>query len=110
EDIAEFVTGRAQAFVCLARQLNVGQVGEVEVAAKMWVLGDLAAHLTNSAERDLVVRYAERLASPGPLPRMMRPLAVLAGLGHRALKRGGVPLLSGPACTLVALRIGLTGR
>ena len=38
------------------------------------------------------------------------PLAVLAGLGRRALRRGGGPLLDGRAAALLALRLGMFGR
>jgi phytoene synthase len=108
--VRDFATGRARAFVCLAQELGAGHAGEVEAAAKVWALADLAAHVSSGDERDLVVALGGTLPSADPLPRMMRPLAVLAGLGHRALQRGGEPLLSGPASMLLALRVGLTGR
>ena len=60
-------------------------------------------------ERALVVDYGRSLAPP-LLSATLRPLAVLAGLGARALADGGRPLLHGPGSTLLALRIGITGR
>jgi len=109
ESIAEFIAGRGQAFVCLARELGIDPVGSAEEAARIWALADLAANISDDAERGLVVEHGCDLALPR-LSASLRPLAVLAGLGARALRRGGVPLLSGPGSALLALRIGLTGR
>lgn len=106
--IAEFAAGRGQGFACLVRQLGENSEG-VGPAAQIWALADLAANLSDDAERALVVEQGRDLAPP-PLPTALRPLAVLAGLGQAALARGGAPLLSGPGSTLRALRIGLTGR
>jgi len=108
--IGEFADGRGQAFACLAQELGAGSAPEAVRAGRVWALADLATHLSEGAERQVVLEYARLLPPPAVLPGALRPLAVLAGLGHRALKRGGAPLLSGSACTLVALRIGLTGR
>jgi phytoene synthase len=107
--IAEFVAGRGRAFACLARELGVEPTGSVEEAARIWALADLAANISDGAERALVVEYGRDLVPP-PLSASLRPLAVLAGLGTRALRLGGVSLLSGPGSTLLALRIGLAGR
>jgi len=107
--VAEFAAGRCQAFACLARELGVAATGDVERAARIWALADLAAHLSDGAERALVVEEGRALALP-KLPRTLRPLAVLAGLGARALRLGGAPLLGGPGAVLLALRIGLCGR
>ena len=107
--IADFTDGRARAFGCLAHELNVKAAADAEQAARIWALGDLAANLSDSAERALVVEHGRALVPPR-LPTVLRPLAVLAGLGAAALTKGGAPLLSGPGSTLLALRIGLTGR
>ena len=109
EAIAEFVAGRGRAFACLARELGVEPVEAAEKAARIWALADLAANISNGAERALVVECGRDLAPP-PLPAPLRPLAVLAGLGAAALRKGGVPLLSGPGSALLALRIGFAGR
>jgi phytoene synthase len=108
--LEEFASGRAEAFACLSAELQAQGRVEVIAAGKVWALADLAAHVSSASERRRVVEYGCRLPAPRPLPRVMRPLAVLAGLGYRALQRGGGPLLGGPASTLLALRIGLTGR
>jgi phytoene synthase len=109
EAIADFAAGRGAAFACLARELGVEAVEVAEEAARLWALADLTANLSDGAERALVVDHGRNLVPP-PLPASLRPLAVLAGLGARAMQRGGAPLLSGPGSALLALRIGLTGR
>ena len=73
-------------------------------------LADLAANMSDGAERALVVDYGRTVPPTPRLSAALRPLAVLAGLGAAALARGGGPLLSGPGSTLLALRIGMTGR
>jgi phytoene synthase len=107
--IAEFAAGRAQAFVGLARELGVEAVQEAGDAARIWALADLAANVSEGVERELVVEQ-HRPRPAARLPASLRPLAVLAGLGARALRQGGAPLLDGPGSALLALRIGLTGR
>ena len=107
--IAEFVDGRAQGFACLVRELGVARVDDAAAAARLWALADLAAHLSDGEERALVVEQGRGLTLP-VLPASLRSLAVLGGLGAAALRKGGAPLLDGPGSTLLALRIGLSGR
>jgi 15-cis-phytoene synthase len=108
--IAEFAGGRARAFACLAGELGVAASHDAMEAARLWALADLAANISDGAERRLVVECGRALPSPPRLPPSMRPLAVLAGLGARALRRGGALLLARPEDTFAALRIGCTGR
>jgi phytoene synthase len=108
--IAEFVDGRGQAFACLARELGVEPAEDAAQAARAWALADLAANMADGRERQLVVDYGRTLEPPPRLSASLRPLAVLAALGHAALARGGAPLLDGPRSALLALRAGLTGR
>jgi phytoene synthase len=108
-EVREFVAGRQAAFACLAGELDVEAVAEAEQAAQAWALADLAANLSDGEERALVADQGRGVVPP-PLPRALRPLAVLAGLGARSLRRGGGPLLDGPGSALLALRIGLIGR
>jgi len=108
--VAEFADGRAQAFAALARELEAESVGQAAEAGRIWALADLAANLSGSAERALVVELGRSCGRPPHLPASLRPLAVLAGLGAAALARGGGDLLAGPSRMLLALRIGLTGR
>jgi phytoene synthase len=107
--VAEFAAGRGQGFACLAREIGADSGENVEQAARVWALADLAANLSDGAERALVVEHARDLTVP-PLPAALRPLAVLAGLGQAALAKGGAPLLSGPGSALRVLRIGFAGR
>jgi 15-cis-phytoene synthase len=110
EAIAEFAGARADAFACLARELGEAGPAAAAAAARLWALADLAANTSDGAERRLVVECGRALLPPPRLPPALRPLAVLAGLGARALRHGGAPLLARPGDTLAALRIGWTGR
>jgi phytoene synthase len=107
--IQAFVSGRAAAFEALAAELGHDPCS-VESSARQWALADLAAHLTDAGERAAVL--AATSAAPGgrKLPRALRPLAVLAGLGCRSLARGGAPLLDGPAAFWLAVRLGIAAR
>lgn len=107
--IESFAAGRAEGFACLARELSVESLADARQAARVWALADLAANVSDEAERKLVVGRGRDLAMP-KLPASLRPLAVLAGLGRAALDRGGIPLVRGPGSALLALRIGLAGR
>lgn len=108
--VAEFVDGRGRAFACLASELGVERTDDAADAARIWALADLAANMSDGAERALVVAYGRGLPPTPRLSAALRPLAVLAGLGGAALARGGAPLLAGPGSALLALRIGMTGR
>ena len=108
--IAEFADARGCAFAALASELGVAPAGAVVSAARIWAVADLSANLSDGEERRLVVGYGQALGPPPRLPRSLRPLAVLAGLGRAALARGGGDLLAGPAGMLLALRIGVVGR
>lgn len=106
----EFADSRAQAFACLAQELDAERPDDAAGAGRIWALADLASNLSDAAERALVVDIGRRLTRPPQLPPSLRPLAVLAKLGEAALARGGGPLLNGPRSTLLALRTGLSGR
>lgn len=108
--ISGFVDARGQAFAALAEELGVAPAGDLALATKIWALADLAANVSDGAERRLVIDHGRTLGSPPRLPPSLRPLAVLAALGSAALARGGGELLAGPAGMLLALRVGLTGR
>ena len=107
--IGEFARGRCDACAELARELSADTSSGV-AGARLWALGDLAANLSDPGERAAVIEAAAPLAPGPPLPRSLRPLAVLAGLGRRSLRRGGAPLLDGPGAALTAIRLGITGR
>jgi phytoene synthase len=108
--IAAFVDGRGQAFSSLAIELGVERPDDAAQAARVWALADLAANISDGAERDVVIDYGRALTAPPRLSASLRPLAVLSALGAAALDDGGSALLSGPRSALTALRIGLTGR
>lgn len=108
--IAQFADGRGLAFAALAQRLGAPDPDAASQAARIWALADLAANLSDAAERQLVIDYWRTLPPPPRLPASLRALAVLAALGRRALERGGGPLLAGPQSVLLALRTGLLGR
>ena len=109
DTIAEFIAGRAEAFASLAAELQAPPEAAA-AAASLWAAADLAANLSDAEERRLVIEHGLALPPPLPLAPSLRPLAVLAALGQRAIRRGGTPLLEGPGSMLLALRIGLVGR
>lgn len=108
--IAEFVGARGQACACLARELGALAIDDAKAAGEVWALADLAAHISDGAEKRTVIEYGLGRLPPPRLPASLRPLAILAGLGAVSLERGGAPLLDGPLAMFRALRIGLSGR
>lgn len=107
--IGEFAAGRAAALGRLAAELGHDPC-VAEAGARQWALADLAAHLSDAGERAAVLAAAAGSPRGGKLPRTLRPLAVLAGLGRRSLARGGAPLLDGPAAFWLAVRLGIAAR
>lgn len=112
ETIRAFASGRAQAFLALRRVIGADDDPEAILrAGQRWALGDLAAGLSNMQECGKVLELHEESDGASPsLSRSMRPLSVLGGLAGRSLRRGGGPLLDGPASGLAAIRLGLIGR
>lgn len=106
--VEEFAEGRAEGFAQLACELGCDPEPAAD-RARVWALGDLAANLSVPRERAAAV-VAARGAPHPPLPRALRPLAVLSGLARRALRHGGAPLLDGPVAVFLALRLGIGGR
>lgn len=110
--VESFANGRAGAFAALARLAGHPAAEErAQHAGRIWALADFAARVSNAEER----RTALALAGAGghrfpPLPRVLRPLAVLRGLANRSLTRGGVPLVARRRDILAALRLGMIGR
>jgi phytoene synthase len=111
-EIETFLAARSGAFAALARLIHAPDGNAAVVSAgRRWALADLAAGLGAREERDAVIALATREpAQTAGLSRALRPLAVLAGLGRRSLRKGGTPLIDGPAATLLAMRLGLAGR
>jgi 15-cis-phytoene synthase len=108
-DAQAFAKRRGAAFAWLAGELGLEAPGAAAFG-QVWALGDLAANLSDAAERAAVVEVAAPLPIPSALPRALRPLTVLAGLARRSLARGGGPLLDGPGALLLAIRLGIVGR
>jgi phytoene synthase len=112
DDFTRFVDGRAGAFAALARLQGAAAADRAAAAAgRRWALADLATHLGDGRERQVVLDLAGTLVQGRiALPRRLRWLAVLDGLARRSLARGGVPLLASRMDALVALRLGIAGR
>ncbi|MGZ3173549.1 MAG: hypothetical protein ACXWI1_03810 [Croceibacterium sp.] len=108
-DALTFAQGRREAFAQLAVELGLAAPAAA-ACGQTWALGDLAANLSDAAERAAVIEVAAALPQPAVLPRGLRPLTVLAGLARRSLARGGGPLLDGPSALLLAIRLGIAGR
>lgn len=108
--IRSFADGRARAMVAIARALRISDQAAVDTAARYWALADLSANVFDAGERQQIMTLVEALGPVPPLPRRLRPLAILAQLGARALKSGGGALLDGPGSVFCALRVGLFGR
>lgn len=83
--------------------------GTARDAARAWTLASLADRAPDGAARKRM-RAAARLIPRRPMPRALRPLAVLAGLSHRALATGRSALLGDRLSPLAALRLGIFGR
>ncbi len=75
-----------------------------------WALADIAAHLSNPAERETVLGLARASDwGRGKLSRQLRPLAVLHGLARRNLAKNRPAQHVSPGGMICALRIGLLG-
>lgn len=76
-----------------------------------WALADIAGKLSDAAERAVAAKLvSEQDWRWQRLPRNLRPLAVLHGLGARAVRSGRHLGDVNPGDLLVAMRIGLAGR
>lgn len=107
--LERFAAGRGAGFAALADEL--GQRSEPAAhAGRVWALADLVANMSDAQERETALALAQEGGRPPALPRNLRPLAFLAGLGWRAVQAGGGPLLAGRGAALAAFRLGLLGR
>ncbi|MXO59634.1 hypothetical protein GRI89_08780 [Altererythrobacter salegens] len=107
--IERFAAGRTAAFAALADELGVRDAAAAQ-AGRNWALADLAANLSDPAERERVIAMASREDADLPRQPELRPLAILGALGRRSIVRGGRPLLEGRGAALVAMRVGMFGR
>ncbi len=105
-----YARGRAEAFAPLfADATGTARTDAANYAIK-WSLGDLVAHAGDPSERRLVAAQASQLPALAPLPRTLRPLAILGKLGARALRKGEGGLLDDRGGAIVAIRVGIFGR
>src|SRR5690606_8897767 len=113
QHIDEFAHGRAAAWQALGLGLGAAEADLPRIgrAARGWALADLALNVGDTGEAALARSTALEEGGPAPrLPGALRPLAVLAALSRRALRRNAPELLDGPGAAMLALRIGLSGR
>ena len=108
-----FAEQRARSWAVAASVLGIAELGTLDMAGMRWALADLAQHCASDAERALVREVARDCGHAGgqrpALPRRLRPFAILAVLGGRALQRQR-PMLSGGGDFLAAVRAGMLGR
>jgi phytoene synthase len=109
EALAAYAAGRGGTLFGVAAALLGGSPEESEKAGQMWALTDLAFRISDRTTAERALALAGRHAAPGRLP---KPLAVIAALARRDLRRGlDRPRRQGsPGRVLRALAAGLTGR
>lgn len=108
--IGRLAKARAQAIgVFAARAGAPSEIGRAESAGMAWALADIAGRSGPAGEIEAIGSFTP--VSDGPLPQRsaLRGIAVLGGLGRRALRRGE-PLFHGKRAALAAFRLGLLGR
>lgn len=105
-----FAEGRAAGFLELAEiaalQLDMTPYDH---AGQAWALADAAAHVPDGEERELLLDCARSIPSMPRYPKILRGAAVLDALAHRAIAKGGRPLMEGRGAALTALKAGLIG-
>lgn len=108
----EFARGRAGCFGAIARLSGyIDSAHYAENFGQMWALADLAAKMSDEAERGYAIEQAQAVgALQNNLPFALRSLSILGKLSERAIIRGGGPLISGRKDLLVLSRIGLIGK
>ena len=106
---AGLANGRAAAFAEIARMTgNANHSGAAERHGSAWAFATIAA--VSQEKQDLLSAYRDRGTPIPPLPRTLRPLALIGRLSDRALRRGGAAILGDRLSPLVAARIGFLGR
>jgi phytoene synthase len=109
--MAIFCDARAEAFGSIARLSGVEGAADAACrAGKLWAIADLAHGLSAAGEKATALALASDAGGLVRLPRMLRPLTVLAGLARRSIEMGGGPLLDGVSDGLAAIRLGILGR
>lgn len=107
-----FARGKAEGFAACARLAGAaGHAEPARQAGRLYALGDCLPRLSDPVERARLQALAA--ANPGhadSMPRFLRPLAILGGLGARVLRRGEGPLFGDRGSALLATRLGILGR
>ncbi|GMM94396.1 hypothetical protein [Qipengyuania sp. MTN3-11] len=102
--------GRSAVFAAIAERIGSSSSEDyVAAATGAWTAAQIGA------SEPFRIRQSQgdgsiALSDPAPLDKAMRPLAVLAGLGRRALRHGHSDLMAGRTMPFVAMRLGLFGR
>jgi phytoene synthase len=111
DDLMRYAAGRAAPFAGLLATADRALQARITLAASRYALADLAANLSNPAEREAAIALGLK-AEPAPrrMPRALRGLGVLEALALRALARGGRPLMEGRGAALVALKAAVLAR
>jgi phytoene synthase len=111
-DPSAYARGRGAGFAALATALGEpAHGGLARQAGRRFALVDLAANLSDEAERAAALAAAQSEGTGAIiLPRNLRSLAVLDGLARRSLLQGGGALFEGGGAMLAAIRLGLVGR
>jgi len=107
--LANFAQGRAGGLAALATRLGA-DAALVQGLALRWALADLALHLGDAEERKAALALLDAAPAFRAASAPLRPLAILAGLSDRAVRKGMAEALSGPSALLAAMRIGLLAR
>jgi 15-cis-phytoene synthase len=109
---AEHCQGRGELFAAIARLTGNERAAVVASAhGHRFALGDLLGRLSDERESAMVRALAGKEGGKAlPLPRALRPLVILSGLGARVIASGGGPLLGNLASMLAAMKLGLFGR
>ncbi|MDC0886390.1 hypothetical protein OAS19_01165 [Altererythrobacter sp.] len=109
--VSEFLDARANAWVIAATAAGSSDHAQAAgLAARQWALADLGEHLASPEDIAAVKASAAELElQRPPLPRPLRPMAVLSALGCRSLSKVR-PIMDGAGAMTVAIRVGIFGR
>lgn len=110
EGLAQYLDARAAGYGALANLIQRSdEQAAIIAAARWWAAGDTLLRLPDPGEREALFSAAAALPAPPRLSRPLRPLAILAALGRRAVQTRS-PVLGDRIDALVALRVGMFGR
>jgi len=107
--LTAFAEGRADAMAALAARLGADR-NAARTTGRRWALADRALRAGPEPDGAAARRLLAEALPATTVGTAMRPLAVLAGLSERAVRRGEGEALAGPSALFAALRLGLLGR